>query len=185
MRMMSRFRGVTSSAPQARRFLTESLAGVGPDLLEELSLVVSELAANAIRHGGTDFTLCIEQDEDAIRIEVEDRGPGHPQIRSPGPAELSGRGLQIVEAFADDWGVVRHPGDAGKTVWVSVVLADGDRSTVEHDQERARSRARPTSAGDRQSPRPPSAGAGASDGPRPVGLATAGGVRLSALAGVA
>jgi hypothetical protein len=40
-------------------------------------------------------------------------------MRSPGPDEPTGRGLQIVNLLADEWGVERRVRD-GKTVWLTL-----------------------------------------------------------------
>ena len=74
-----------------------------------IAVMVSELAANAVRHTGSHFTVTVDRLPDRIRVEVGDSGPGDPVVRAPDPAELSGRGLQIVRALAADWGVIPPP----------------------------------------------------------------------------
>ena len=88
--------------------------------------VVAELAANAVLHGrvpGRDFRLTLRLDEvGVLRMEVTDaRGDRHPRIGDPaGDGEESGRGLLLVAAYADGWGVVDGPGPGCKTVWAEV-----------------------------------------------------------------
>ena len=89
----------------------------------------AELAANAVRHGrvqGRDFRVALTfvSSPGVLRIEVTDpRGERLPAL-SPDPEDLSyeaesGRGLLLVAAFADRWGVEPYP-PSGKTVWAEV-----------------------------------------------------------------
>lgn len=58
------------------------------------------------------------QDDGSVRVEVSDGLPEGPRLRDPGPQAESGRGLRLLEALAEGWGVVPH-GD-GKGVWFTV-----------------------------------------------------------------
>ncbi|WP_223190933.1 ATP-binding protein, partial [Nonomuraea terrae] len=84
-------------------------------------LIVSELATNAVRYGGSAYALRLEDRGDRLYGEVFDPGDGEPCPRSPDVEALSGRGLQIVAALADEWGVTAAEG--GKAVWFSVSCA--------------------------------------------------------------
>ncbi|MGW3914312.1 ATP-binding protein [Streptomyces sp. NPDC005070] len=88
--------------------------------------IVAELASNAATHGrvaGRGFRLTLYVVGDTLRIEVTDTvGDRLPRL---GPAEAaieSGRGLLLVEAFADRWGVTPGP-TPRKTVWAELSLA--------------------------------------------------------------
>jgi anti-sigma regulatory factor (Ser/Thr protein kinase) len=81
--------------------------------------MVSELATNCIKHTDGGFDLTVIHDSDGIRVEAADHGPGDPNVRSPEPTEPSGRGLQIIDLLADEWGYERRPG-SGKTVWFTL-----------------------------------------------------------------
>ncbi|WP_405888039.1 ATP-binding protein [Streptomyces sp. NBC_01136] len=94
-----------------------------------VSLLVAELAANAVRHGhvpGRDFHLRIALDVPTrlIRIEVADASARQPRFGSEtvaGPEDESGRGLLLVAVLAVRWGTApRTP--VGKTVWAEVVV---------------------------------------------------------------
>jgi serine/threonine-protein kinase RsbW len=106
------------AVPAARQFaqraLTEwGIAGRADDIL----LCVSELATNALLHGvppGRGFQLVLLLDG-SLRVEVHDSGGGHPCVPEAGATEESGRGLLMVEAVADKWGVGDR--DPGKVVW--------------------------------------------------------------------
>ncbi|MEU5649868.1 MULTISPECIES: ATP-binding protein [Streptomyces] len=87
--------------------------------------VVAELAANAVTHGrvpGRDFRLAFHVVGHTLRIEVTDtRGDRLPRHQPPTANAESGRGLLLVEALADRWGVSedRFP---RKTVWAELRL---------------------------------------------------------------
>ncbi|WP_046509245.1 ATP-binding protein, partial [Streptomyces odonnellii] len=51
-----------------------------------------------------------------LRIEVHDGSPVRPQPRTPDPEALDGRGLLLVDALADEWGVADRAGP-GKMIW--------------------------------------------------------------------
>lgn len=92
--------------------------------------IVAELAANAATHGrvpGRDFRLTLQFVGDTLRIEVTDtRGDRLPQVQQATADGESGRGLLLVEALADRWGVVHGP-TPRKTVWAEVELRPGGR----------------------------------------------------------
>jgi anti-sigma regulatory factor (Ser/Thr protein kinase) len=154
MRHMLTFPAVPQSVHAARLFATETLSAQPASTVEAVELMVSELATNCIRHERTSFHITILDSPQEIRVEVTDSGSGSPIMRSPGPDEPSGRGLQIVDMLSDSWGVEpEHP--SGKTVWFTVPA-----STVEQagtDEVGARRRIRhdaPTLAGDPSSVQP-------------------------------
>jgi anti-sigma regulatory factor (Ser/Thr protein kinase) len=94
---------------------------VGCPVADDVILCVSELATNAALHsdsrrsGGT-FTIRTESCPGAgVRIEVED--DGGPWV-SPVSDPTHGRGLDIVRALADEWGITTTP--AGRAVWAHI-----------------------------------------------------------------
>ncbi|QOV37556.1 ATP-binding protein [Streptomyces ferrugineus] len=118
-----------SSTPRgarlARLLATEQLRSWGLPL-DPAAHVVAELAANAVTHGripGRDFLLLVYVVGDTLRIEVTDtRADRLPHAEQPAPDAESGRGLAIVDALADRWGV--SPGlPPRKTVWAEVGLS--------------------------------------------------------------
>ncbi len=107
------------SVAAARRFAKQALRGMASDVLDSVELMVSELATNCVRHTNTAFDLTIARVQDRIRVEVTDRAGGTPTMRSPGPEDPTGRGLQIVNLLSDTWGV-EPSSTSGKTVWFTV-----------------------------------------------------------------
>ncbi|MGH2889338.1 MAG: ATP-binding protein [Solirubrobacteraceae bacterium] len=138
MRRTSTFPAVPQSVHAARRFATDAV-GDGPRrAMETVELLVSELATNCIRHERATFHVTILRSPVQIRVEVTDGGSGRPQLRSPGPEEPSGRGLQIVEMLSDRWGVAPEA-PAGKTVWFELDvsgIAGGAPGAAAADQGR-------------------------------------------------
>lgn len=122
MRQTRTFAHTPDSVPAARKFATAALAGGPGDALDSVALMVSELASNCIRHTDSGFEMSVAVTGDEIRVEVTDRGEGRPKVRHPAPTDPSGRGLQIVDMLATNWGVEVLAG-AGKTVWFSLTAA--------------------------------------------------------------
>ncbi|MFG2584921.1 ATP-binding protein [Streptomyces malaysiensis] len=114
------------SIPHARRAADAALRAWG---LERSSaalvlLVVCELATNAVCHGhvpGRYFEVRIAYDaEKMVGVEVSDPREGRPTLADPAPDDESGRGLAIVDALAETWGVRERV--VGKTVWARIRL---------------------------------------------------------------
>ncbi|MFZ0251883.1 MAG: SpoIIE family protein phosphatase [Acidimicrobiales bacterium] len=127
-----RFAAASTSVGQARRFLLGQLpraAARGGDA-DALVLMLSELATNAVQHAATDFevTVHVAPDGRRVRVEVSDEAPGFPTPLNDVTDAPHGRGLHIVRALADAWGVDMRRDQPGKTVWFSSPLTtvDGD-----------------------------------------------------------
>lgn len=112
------------AVPAAREFTRRALKDWGvADRVDDIMVCVSELATNAVLHGvppGRGFRLHLRLDAyGLLRIELHDSGSGEPRIPAAADDE-SGRGLILVEALSDKWGVgPRHP---GKIVWCEFAL---------------------------------------------------------------
>ncbi|ANW19889.1 ATP-binding protein [Streptomyces clavuligerus] len=88
---------------------------------EDVLLVVSELVTNACLHAEGPEELTVACDGKVLRLEVTDRGTGHPAPRTPHRAgRPGGHGMFIVQRLCLDWGVLRTPGAPGKTVWADL-----------------------------------------------------------------
>ena len=112
--------GVERSVAIGRRFVRDTL-GTRHPALEKVALSVSELATNAIMHtpsgDGGHLTIGIRAGGHAVRAEVTNDGTmaTKPRVRRDAEAE-NGRGILIIEALADSWGVTEQSGTT--TVWV-------------------------------------------------------------------
>ncbi|MDH6132461.1 serine phosphatase RsbU (regulator of sigma subunit)/anti-sigma regulatory factor (Ser/Thr protein kinase) [Kitasatospora sp. MAA4] len=99
------------------------------ELIDTAELLASELVTNAIRHTDRDamFTARLYREdgrEPRLRIEVEDESDLWPQRRTPGEQASSGRGLMLVEALADAWGV--EPRGSGKRMWFELTAGGAE-----------------------------------------------------------
>lgn len=102
----------------ARRFVERQvLARGGSAIAEEANLVAAELLANAVQHGRAPVTVDVRAQGELIRVEVRDADSRPPVRAARGvTANMTGRGLALVDAIANRWGVEQVPGD-GKVVW--------------------------------------------------------------------
>ncbi|MDX3855388.1 ATP-binding protein [Streptomyces sp. AK02-01A] len=66
-----------------------------------------------------------------VRIEVDDASSGRPQQREPGADDCDGRGLLLVDALSDRWGVSARPG-IGKRVWSELTGTRAERESGRH-----------------------------------------------------
>lgn len=82
-----------------------------PHCIDAARLCVNELVSNVIRHvgDGTPTTLAVSMNGTRLRIEVHDPDTRVlPTLRSADTEDEYGRGLSLVDAMADGWGVVLH-----------------------------------------------------------------------------
>jgi anti-sigma regulatory factor (Ser/Thr protein kinase) len=100
------------------------LGAAGP-ALERLVLVASELATNAVRHGGGHGRLRLWRTAEWIFCQVSDGGPGiaDPQVgtRQVDATEVGGRGLWICRQLADSLTIAS--GSPGSVVTASIAVA--------------------------------------------------------------
>ncbi len=116
-----RFPADPSSIGAARRAV-EELACLGPTVLEDVRLLVSELVANSVEHSpqreGTPIGLTVSVSTRRVRVEVDDGGHGFTPTQSRPPLDApSGRGLFVVDQLAACWGV---SGTGGTRVWCEI-----------------------------------------------------------------
>jgi anti-sigma regulatory factor (Ser/Thr protein kinase) len=81
----------------------------------EVALVVSELVANAVRHAWSQLAISMDLAEEQVTMSVTDGSPQVPRQPSTSTFAESGRGVAIIQALVDEWGVERQP--RGKRVW--------------------------------------------------------------------
>jgi anti-sigma regulatory factor (Ser/Thr protein kinase) len=113
----------TAHAPaRARELVREATAdcGVAADDRWRMEMIVTELVTNAVKHGpGGPVELAIHAGGSGVRGEVADPGPGinHFDLDRRKATEEGGRGLFLVDALSDSWGL---SGDRS-SVWFEVV----------------------------------------------------------------
>ncbi|MFI6688794.1 ATP-binding protein [Streptomyces sp. NPDC050485] len=122
--------GASGIVPLARDFTRQALydwgwlpsaTAEGRAAAEDVLLVVSELVTNACLHAEGPEGLRVSRTAKVLRLEVSDLGAGQPAPRTPHRAgRPGGHGMFIVQRLCLDWGVVRTPGVAGKTVWAEL-----------------------------------------------------------------
>ena len=102
------------------QYLTQACKGMQQELIDVAVLLTSELVTNAIRHGKGVIRLAIKKFPSRLCVEVTDAGTGRPEPQHPGSDRVGGRGLNLVERLASEWGVTLSTPNAGKTVWFTL-----------------------------------------------------------------
>lgn len=97
---------------------------IGTDQLDDLQLLADEVVTNGLLHAPEDNrwllvrVIAFPNPSLPIRVEVIDSGPGfEPKLRKPELDDTGGRGLFLVDALADRWGVDSH---GGTRVWLEL-----------------------------------------------------------------
>ena len=109
--------GDPASAALAREFVRIHLVEHGfSGLVEDMCLVTSELATNAILYAQTTFTVTLDGDHESVRLTVRDGSAIAPVLRSASVLGMGGRGLAIVDRLSHRWGTTPNT-DGGKSVW--------------------------------------------------------------------
>ncbi len=111
-------RPVASSAPLARRLVTQAMDGADDQVLRRAALVASELVTNSVRHAPGGVSLAVQRLGGDFVVAVTDSSSAPPQLRDDGPLADNGRGLMIVARVSRSLGWARTP--TGKVVWARV-----------------------------------------------------------------
>jgi anti-sigma regulatory factor (Ser/Thr protein kinase) len=116
-----------NSVRAARHYVT-GLLGEGADEAAacDTAIVATELAANAVLHARTGFTLTVSRSAGVTRIAVRDSTPvGLLSVTRPEAAgegvpfqAMRGHGLSVVAQLASRWAV--EPLPDGKVVWAEL-----------------------------------------------------------------
>jgi anti-sigma regulatory factor (Ser/Thr protein kinase) len=116
------------SVAAARRTVTALCAPAGLDeLCDVAALLTSEVVTNAVLHGDGTVVVRAHTDRGMLRVEVQDEGSGTPVLQEVARDAEGGRGLALVAALADRWGV--ESVSDGKYVWFE--LTRGAASAID------------------------------------------------------
>lgn len=86
--------------------------------LDDVLLATTELVTNAVLHGRSPITVSLSLGPESLRVAVQDGSAVSPTFSYLDPTAMTGRGLMIVAALAERWGV--EPVEGGKCVWIEV-----------------------------------------------------------------
>ncbi|CAA9463585.1 MAG: hypothetical protein AVDCRST_MAG38-444 [uncultured Solirubrobacteraceae bacterium] len=113
----------------ARAAVRRAFGGVlKPERFADVQLAVTELVANAVTHGTGDIRLRVRLEGGRLYGEVIDEGGGFEYAARERTAfDVTGRGLGIVAALGDEWGI--H--DGSTHVWFALDLSGPARGVSE------------------------------------------------------
>ncbi|WP_406449775.1 ATP-binding protein [Streptomyces sp. NBC_00876] len=115
------------SVRHLRRIVRLYLKGWGlMAVADAAELAIGELITNVVRHvpGRRCQTLIFRLPDGAgVRVEVADGCPGLPVVAEGDVLDEDGRGLLLVAAVTDKWGVETRRDGGGKTVWFECLAA--------------------------------------------------------------
>jgi anti-sigma regulatory factor (Ser/Thr protein kinase) len=111
----------SANVPAARHIAVELLkAWQAPHDHDDVALLVTELVTNVIDHvdGEAAFTLELALAGGWLQIAVADGSSVRPVVRELDSDNPRGRGLRLIQALADRWGIEDH--HDGKRVWLTL-----------------------------------------------------------------
>jgi len=112
-----------SEVSEARRFVVDAIGTDDQRPRQDAALLTSELVTNAVAHASTPVKVevKVKRTPDRARVEVYDGSRDAPTYKPLTLDRENGRGLAIVDAIADAWGVAPVD-DHGKVVWFELGL---------------------------------------------------------------
>lgn len=88
------------------------------DAAEAAELLITEIVTNALVHTDRGAEVSVSLTPARLRVEVRDHAARRPRPHVPTADDgTHGRGLLLVQALADDWGVDAMALGSGKVVW--------------------------------------------------------------------
>ena len=123
-----RFTDLSPTTRSARAFAVATIADALPDadptLIDDCELVIGELVANSVKAsaqiaGATNIDVAVALHHDYVELAVTDDAHGWPVLRPLNPNAAGGRGLRLVAALSNRWGVTIAE-DKRTTVWAQV-----------------------------------------------------------------
>lgn len=104
------------SAALARKFLRSATCTVHHSaLVDDALLLTSELVTNSVQHSGPPLVVAVDCDGERLQVRVRDGSHDVPSPREAAQGDENGRGLALVAALSDEWGIDPEPD--GKYVW--------------------------------------------------------------------
>ncbi|WP_329191282.1 ATP-binding protein [Actinacidiphila glaucinigra] len=103
----------------ARRAVAQhaSHCGLAP-ISGDAALLATELITNALQHSRGPAFLAVIPLKCGVRVEVHDALPSMPACQNKDADATSGRGLILVDALAQSWGIEKNR--TGKRVWCEI-----------------------------------------------------------------
>ncbi len=137
--------GGEQAAGHARRVLAERLSADLPAaVLGDLQLLVTEIVANSVRHGGVgedgEIDLRVGVRDGRVRVELRDTGvQADPRLRTPDLSGGGGFGMLLVSRMSERWGVEHEP---NVVMWFELALGGAAAPEAAEAPERGRTRGR-------------------------------------------
>jgi hypothetical protein len=112
----ARYPAHVESPRAARHFVSDVTRkwGFSRDTRDAVELVATELAANAVVHANSAFSVLIKAGREVVRVAVYDTVPIDPALL----VVHRRRGLGLISGLSRDWGV--DVSAAGKSVWAEI-----------------------------------------------------------------
>ena len=112
------------------------------------TLVVSELVTNAMLHAGTDLAVSVARCGPRLRLAVRDANSRPPNPSGPETSQVTGRGMLLVAAVSEAWGVLptERRGKVARAVLPAGARGAHRPTTALHQQVRSTTR-RPQALG--------------------------------------
>jgi anti-sigma regulatory factor (Ser/Thr protein kinase) len=123
----------SGSARAARLAVTDLLQELGrADLIDDATLIATELVANAVMHARTEMSLTVVSAGEGVRVTVTDKSDIQPRWTPASTTATAGRGLLLVERLSSRW-ACEPVAAGGKSVWAEIDAASAcpDESSPE------------------------------------------------------
>ncbi|MFE2491426.1 ATP-binding protein [Streptomyces mirabilis] len=99
-----------------------------PGLVDDATIIVSELVTNAIVHsGGTKITFTMTVGDGFLHIYVRDEMPGVPMVHDSDGESERGRGLFLVSSLAEEHAGAWGFSDGGAITWCRLAIPAGQQ----------------------------------------------------------
>lgn len=113
------YAALPEAAPAARHFVASvTRNALDADTQHTAVLLTSETVTNAVIHARTPLQVGVTIWPTHVLIAVGDHNPDLPQGRDHDPDRPNGRGIPLLDALAQTWGVTTHTD--GKTTWFTL-----------------------------------------------------------------